>query len=173
MIKNIMAYDEAPYQIMQENDNFEIRFYDERIVIQTSFQASNSGFQKLFKYISGNNQSSTKIEMTTPVTMLPDQGQMVMQFFLPERFDLSSAPLPADDSVEIASIEEGYFAVIQYSGFASDKNFLKHVAILKNSLDQAQIETKGPAIKATYNGPFTLPNLRRNEAMFLVNWSKN
>lgn len=173
MIKNIMAYDEAPYQIMQENDNFEIRFYDERIVIQTSFQGSNSGFQKLFKYISGNNQSSTKIEMTTPVTMLPDQGQMVMQFFLPERFDLSSAPLPADDSVEIASIEEGYFAVIQYSGFSSDKNFLKHVAILKNSLDQAQIETKGPAIKATYNGPFTLPNLRRNEAMFLVNWSKN
>ena len=173
MIKNIMAYDEAPYQIMQENDNFEIRFYDERIVIQTSFQGSNSGFQKLFKYIAGNNQSSTKIEMTTPVTMLPDQGQMVMQFFLPERFDLSSAPLPADDSVEIASIEEGYFAVIQYSGFASDKNFLKHVAILKNSLDQAQIETKGPAIKATYNGPFTLPNLRRNEAMFLVNWSKN
>ena len=173
MIKNIMAYDEAPYQIMQENDNFEIRFYDERIVIQTSFQGSNSGFQKLFKYISGNNQSSTKIEMTPPVTMLPDQGQMVMQFFLPERFDLSSAPLPADDSVEIASIEEGYFAVIQYSGFASDKNFLKHVAILKNSLDQAQIETKGPAIKATYNGPFTLPNLRRNEAMFLVNWSKN
>ena len=49
MIKNIMAYDEAPYQIMQENDNFEIRFYDERIVIQTSFQGSNSGFQKLFK----------------------------------------------------------------------------------------------------------------------------
>ena len=111
--------------------------------------------------------------MTTPVTMLPDQEQMVMQFYLPSRFDLSSAPLPADDSVEIASIEEGYFAVIQYSGFASDKNFLKHVAILKNSLDQAQIETKGPAIKATYNGPFTLPNLRRNEAMFLVNWSKN
>ena len=173
MIKNIMAYDEAPYKIMHQGDNFEIRFYDERIVIQTSFQGSNSGFQKLFKYISGNNQSSTKIEMTTPVTMLPDQGQMVMQFFLPKRFDLSSAPLPADDSVEIASIEEGYFAVIQYSGFASDKNFLKHAAILKNFLDQAKIETKGPAIKATYNGPFTLPHLRRNEAMFLVNWGKN
>ena len=147
-----MAYDEAPYQVMHQGDNFEIRFYDERIVIQTSFQGSNSGFQKLFKYISGNNQSSTKIEMTTPVTMLPDQGQMVMQFFLPARFD------------------EGYFAVIQYSGFASDKNFLKHAAILKKSLDEAQIEIKGPAVKATYNGPFTLPHLRRNEAMYLVHW---
>ena len=172
MIKNIMAYDEAPYQIVQENNNFEIRFYDERIVIQTSYQGSNSGFQKLFKYISGNNRSSTKIEMTTPVTMLPDQGQMVMQFFLPERFDLSSAPLPADDSVEIASIKEGYFAVIQYSGRASDNNFLKHRNILNQRLLDDNIDISGPAIRATYNGPFTLPLLRRNEVMFKVLWNK-
>ena len=173
MINNSMAYEESSYKVMQQGDNFEVRFYEERIVIQTRFQGSNSGFQKLFKYISGNNQNATKIEMTTPVTMLPDQGQMVMQFYLPSRFDLASAPLPADGSVEIASIDEGYFAVIQYSGFASDKNFLKHAEILKDSLDQAKIEIKGPAIKATYNGPFTLPHLRRNEAMFLVNWSSN
>ena len=173
VIKNSMAYEEAPYKITYQSDTFEVRFYEERVVIQTSFKGSSSGFQKLFKYISGNNQNATKIEMTTPVTMLPDQGQMVMQFYLPSRFDLASAPLPADGSVEIASIDEGYFAVIQYSGFASDKNFLKHAEILKKSLDQAEIEIKGPAIKATYNGPFTLPHLRRNEAMFLVNWSSN
>ena len=93
-----------------------------------------------------------------------------MQFYLPSRFDLASAPLPADGSVEIASIDEGYFAVIQYSGFASDKNFLKHAEILKNSLDQAQIEIKGPAIKATYNPPWTLPLFRRNEVMFNIKW---
>ena len=166
-----MAYEEAAYQSVYQGEGFEVRFYEERIVIQTRFQGSNSGFQKLFKYISGNNQNATKIEMTTPVTMLPDQGQMVMQFYLPSRFDLASAPLPADGSVEIASIEEGHFAVIQYSGFASDKNFLKHAEILKKSLDQAEIKIKGPAIKATYNGPFTLPHLRRNEAMYLVHWN--
>ena len=32
------------------------------------------------------------------------------------------------------------------------------------------IEVIGPAIKATYDGPFTLPNLRRNEAIYQVDW---
>ena len=75
VIKNSMAYEEAPYKITYQSDTFEVRFYEERVVIQTSSKGSSSGFQKLFKYISGNNQNATKIEMTTPVTMLPDQGQ--------------------------------------------------------------------------------------------------
>ena len=32
------------------------------------------------------------------------------------------------------------------------------------------IEILNTAIRATYNGPFTLPFLRRNEAMFRVVW---
>jgi len=106
--------------------------------------------------------------MTTPVTVLQDNDQMVMQFYLPSRFNVNSAPLPADNSLEIATINAGYFAVIRYSGFASDKNFYKHSQILKRSLDNEKILTLGQPIKATYNGPFTLPQLRRNEAMYLV-----
>ena len=44
--------------------------------------------------------------------------------------------------------------------------------ILKENLIEDKIEIIGPAIKATYNGPFTLPMLRRNEAMFHVDWKK-
>lgn len=165
-----MAYEEANYQVVQKFDNFEIRAYEERYVIQVRYNNQNGAFQKLFNYISGKNQKSEKIEMTTPVTQYASGNEQVMQFYLPTRFDQKSAPIPLNDAVEIVSIESGYFAVIRYSGFASDKNFFKHASILKNSLEKENIEFKEPPIKATYNGPFTLPNLRRNEAMYLINW---
>ena len=52
----------------------------------------------------------------------------------------------------------------------ADKNFIKHASILKKILEKENIEFNEPPIKATYNGPFTLPNLRRNEAMYLIQW---
>ena len=118
-------------------------------------------------------KNQKKIEMTTPVTQYASGNQQVMQFYLPDRFDQKNAPVPLNNSVEVASIKAGYFAVIRYSGFASDKNFFKHASILKKSLEKEKIEFNEPPIKATYNGPFTLPNLRRNEAMFLIQWQDN
>ena len=165
-----MAYEEAGYQVVQKFENFEIRSYQERYVIQVRYNNQNGGFQKLFNYISGKNQNSEKIEMTTPVTQYASGNEQIMQFYLPARFDQKSAPIPLNNSVEVASIKSGYFAVIRYSGFASDKNFIKHANILKDALLKDKIEFKDPPIKATYNGPFTLPNLRRNEAMYLINW---
>ena len=50
-------------------------------------------------------------------------------------------------------------------GFASDGNFEEHYTELKAALDKDGMVIKGPPIKATYNSPFTLPFLRRNEAM--------
>ena len=168
-----MAYEEAYYQVVQKFENFEIRSYQERYVIQVRYNNENGGFQKLFNYISGKNQKSEKIEMTTPVTQYASDNQQVMQFYLPDRFDQNNAPKPLNNSVEVSSIKAGYFAVIRYSGFASDKNFFKHASILKKSLEKEKIVFNEPPIKATYNGPFTLPNLRRNEAMFLIQWQDN
>ena len=170
VVQDLMAYNESPYKVVHQTDTYEIRFYEERLLVQTQYTNQNNGFRKLFNYISGNNKKSEKIAMTTPVNVTQIENEYIMQFYLPNKYKPNEIPLPSDNSVIISSIEAGYFAVIRYSGFASDKNFYKHREVLKNKLNTENIEIIGPAIKATYDGPFTLPNIRRNEAIFQVDW---
>ena len=170
MVQNLMAYNESPYKVVHQTDKYEIRLYEERLLVQTQYTNQNNGFRKLFNYISGNNKQSEKIQMTSPVNVTQIENQYVMQFYLPNKYKPNEIPLPSDDSVKISSIEPGYFAVIRYSGFASDNNFYKHRDVLKSELNIDNVEVIGLAIKATYDGPFTLPNLRRNEAIYQVDW---
>ena len=167
---NVMAYEESKYDVVKSNEIYEIRKYSDRLAVQTISTMQNNSFRKLFNYISGNNETNEEIKMTTPVTQIKKKGNMIMQFYLPSNFNKDNVPNPTRSDVEIINIEGGYYAVIKYSGRASEKNFIKHKEILENELKKNNISILGPAIKATYNGPFTLPMLRRNEAMFEVNW---
>jgi len=165
-----MANEEAKYDVAKSNKIYEIRKYSDRLAVQALNTNQNNSFRKLFNYISGDNETNEKIKMTIPVTQMKKKGHMTMQFYLPSKFNKDNVPNPSRPDVEIVNIEGGYYAVIKYSGRASDKNFIKHKEILENELKKDNISIVGPAIKATYNGPFTLPMLRRNEAMFEVNW---
>ena len=166
---NCMAYEEANYKVVKKNNIYEIRKYSDRLVIETSISNEGSSFRKLFNYISGNNDKNEEIKMTTPVTQMQKKGNMTMQFYLPSRFNKENIPSPSNPDVKILNIKGGYYAVIRYSGRASDKNFIKHKSILENKLKKDDMLILSPPIKATYDGPFTLPMNRRNEAMFEIN----
>jgi hypothetical protein len=164
-----MAYEEANYEVTKKNEIYEIRKYSDRLAIEAEISNQGSSFRKLFKYISGDNENNEEIKMTTPVTQIEKKGNMTMQFYLPSRFNKSNTPNPSNSDIKILNIKGGYYAVIIYSGRASDKNFIKHKDILKKELKKDNILILSPPIKATYNNPFTLPLLRRNEAMFVIN----
>ena len=165
-----MANEEAKYDVVKSNEIYEIRKYSDRLAIQALNTDENNSFRKLFNYISGDNETNDEIKMTIPVTQMENKGNMTMQFYLPSKFNKDNVPNPSSSDVEIVNIEGGYYAVIRYSGRASNKNFIKHKEILENELKKDNISIVGPAIKASYNSPFTLPMLKRNEAMFKVNW---
>ena len=165
-----MANEEAKYDVVKSNETYEIRKYSDRLAVQALNTNENNSFRKLFNYISGDNETNEEIKMTIPVTQMVKKGNMTMQFYLPSKFNKDNVPIPSSSDVEIVNIEEGYYAVIRYSGRASNKNFIKHKEILENELKKDNISIAGPAIKASYNSPFTLPMLKRNEAMFKVNW---
>ena len=163
----LMAYEETNYEVVKENKIYEIRKYPNRLVIETNSVQGN-GFRKLFNYISGNNKENEEIKMTVPVTQEIKNENMTMQFYLPSKFNKDNVPKPVDSEVKILTIESGYYAVIEYSGRSSDKNFLKNKDILEKALKQDSLLVLSPPIRASYNSPFTLPILKRNEVMYRV-----
>ena len=176
------ALEENPYRVLAVNQIYEIREYDDRIAVQTSQKnGQNGAFRKLFKYISGSNISSVKIDMTTPVTQSVkidmttpvtqrfQDGKVIMKFFLPRKFQLETAPEPLSDDLSIVLIKGGKFAVIKYSGRSTYKNFEKHSKLLLEALAADKIQTVDQPIKATFNGPLIPFFVRRNEAMVRIN----
>ena len=178
-----MSYEEPEYSIVKKTDVYEVRQYKKRTVAEVTYGEEDSGFRVLFDYISGANKGSKEVEMTIPVTQSKEidmtvpvtqsttDGKMSMRFFLPRQYSKQNAPEPNDERVRIIDLPAEYFAVISYSGFASDGNFEEHYTELKAALDKDGMVIKGPPIKATYNSPFTLPFLRRNEAMYPLEWN--
>ena len=109
-----------------------------------------------------------EIKMTVPVTQEVKNGNMTMQFYLPSKFNKENTPEPSNSEIKLLTIEGGYFAVIKYSGRSSDQNFLKNKDILEKLLKQDNITILSPPIRASYNSPFTLPMLKRNEVMYRI-----
>ena len=173
-----IAYEETSYRILAANQIYEIREYDDRLAVQTIQEnGQNRAFRKLFKYISGSNISSTKIEMTipvtqsikidmtTPVTQKFQDGKIIMRFFLPRKFQLETVPQPLSEDLSITVVKGGKYAVMKYSGRSTVKNFEKHSKLLLEALSINKITTLGDPIKATFNGPLTPFFVRRNEVM--------
>ena len=176
-----IAYEEISYRILAANQNYEIREYDDRLAVQTSQEnGQNGAFRKLFKYISGSNTSSKKIEMTipvtqsikidmtTPVTQKFQDGKIIMRFFLPRKFQLEMAPQPLNEDLSIVVVKGGKYAVMKYSGRSTVKNFQKHSNLLLEALSVNNITILDDPIKATFNGPLTPFFVRRNEVMIRI-----
>ena len=176
------ALEETSYRVLAANQIYEIREYDDRIAVQTTQKnGQNGAFRKLFKYISGSNTSSEKIDMTTPVTQSVkidmttpvtqrfQDGKVIMKFFLPRKFQLKTAPEPLSEDLSIVLVKGGKYAVIKYGGRSTYKNFEKHSKLLLEALAADKIQAVDQPIKATFNGPLTPFFVRRNEAMVRIN----
>ena len=185
----VMAYEEPRFEVVGTRDGFELRRYASMLVAETDMPGGrdaggNAAFRRLFDFISGNNRSQQKIEMTVPVVMgaagekiemtvpvltLPGSGASpTMQFVLPARWTLESAPQPVDPSVRLRLLPQQWLAVRRYSGFTSESNFRAEADALSQALAAAGLTAMGPAQMAVYDGPFTLWFLRRNEVLVPV-----
>ena len=107
-----------------------------------------------------------KLEMTAPVKLdmtapVKDYDFNGMAFVMPNDFDPNI--IPNDSQVEIQKVEGQKLAVIRYSGFMGSRKMKAKYSELVEILDLNNIDYNDGAVYAAYNGPYTLPFLRRNE----------
>jgi effector-binding domain-containing protein len=183
-----MATEEAEYKVLLKEDNLEVRQYEPQIVaetvVDTEFEdAGSEAFGRLFKYISGNNQSqqeiamtapvgqvaeSQKIDMTAPVGQTQVDGQWVVSFMMPGSFTMDSIPKPNDDRIALRSVPEQTMAAIRYSGFWNESGYQKNKSRLEKWIDEKGYIATGAPVWARYNAPFMPWFLRRNEVLIPV-----
>ena len=182
------SYEQPAYEIIAEREGYEIRAYAPYLVAETTVPgdmdaAGGQAFRILAGYIFGKNVKagltesadapSEKMNMTVPVTSFPtltnaDQIQQTFQFVLERSYSMQTLPRPTDERVVIRQLPAQKLAVLRYSGRTTKKNFAKHRSELLRYLQRDGIATDGQARAAVYNGPFTLPFMRRNEVLIPV-----
>lgn len=165
------AYESAPYQVIETDGTIEVREYPDLVLASTESnleaRGNDGSFMRLFGYISGQNESKQKIEMTTPVFM--EQGSSKssgkMGFVLPGSIAEAGAPAPKRADVTIRKRPGGRFAVIRFSGVMSSEKANAQETKLREWLKTRSLEGETAAERAGYDPPFTPGPLRRNEVL--------
>jgi hypothetical protein len=130
------GYEQPPYTVLEQiEETVEVRDYGSRLAAEAIVEAGNAeagrndAFRLLFDYISGANQSQSKVAMTAPVevaaekiemtvpveTAAADDGRYTMRFFLPSAYTRATAPQPTDPRVRIVEVPEMTVAVERFS----------------------------------------------------------
>ena len=183
-----MAIEEAKYEVIKRDNKFEIRDYETHILAETVVEGSledagNEAFKRLFRYISGDNRSGDKVAMTAPVSQQPMRERIKMtapvgqrryeeswavSFMMPGSYTLETLPKPEDPKVTLRQVPARRMAAVRYSGFWSEKGYLRYKVELESWIDKMGLTVVGDAIWARYNAPFVPWFLRRNEILIPV-----
>ncbi len=169
------GYEGPAYEVISRTDGIEIRRYADVVGVVTPTATAgpgdrNSGFGRLFRYITGENEGGQKIAMTSPVLMEVDReaNEIAMIFVMPRETVEGGVPSPTRESVSVRTIPGGKFAVLRFQGHRSREAQLEALATLREGIARRGWTAQGDPVFAYYDPPWTPEFLRRNEVMLRV-----
>ena len=170
---NIMV-EKIEFEELKKIGNVEIRRYPSFLIAKVDGYG-DGGFNILFKFISGKNNSTSEISMTAPVIsqeiemtepVLSEGGSIA--FVMPSKYSMESVPKPVDDRIKLVEIPKRTIGVLRFSGRWSTSSFNKKSKQLLEQLAKEKIKTFGTVFSMRYSSPFTPWFLRRNEVAIEV-----
>ncbi len=172
------------YTVVEKRADYEIRRYEAYIIAETSQKDADgtSGFNELFRYISGNNVAASRIRMTSPVLKSDDgDGEKIpmsapvikraegasgrIAFVMPPGWTMERLPQPKSPAVTLREVPSCTVAVVSFSGVARADIIKMKTAQLLKALQRDGIQANSVPYVALYNPPWTPPFMRRNEVM--------
>lgn len=164
------GYESAPHRVVVREGRFEVRDYpDLRLATTRMPSGQDSGFMRLFRFISGGNERGEKIAMTTPVFMERGVGggEDSMAFVLPEA--MTNAPKPSASEVSLATVPGGRFAVHRFAAGRPETGLEAEAErALRAWIDGRRLTAEGRPTFAYFDPPWIPRWFRRNEVMLRV-----
>jgi glutathione S-transferase len=175
---------EPKYDVVDRVGEVEIRRYAPALVAEVSAagahdEAVAAAFDRLGRYIFGDNakraelpmtapvfqREGQRLPMTAPVTQRPDGGGWSLAFFLSNTLAPEEAPRPNDPGIELARAPERLVAALRYRGNNTDeKRHDARAELLAALAGHPKYAVDGGVYWAQYDGPFVLPFVKKNEA---------
>ena len=179
---------QVPYTVVGRVGEAELRRYPAAVTVETVADTDGAAFGRLYRYISGANDGGERLAMTTPVatrdgTRLPmtapvlvadegaaseAEGGVRMAFWLPDEYDVETAPRPTDSRVRVVAVPERTLAVRRFGGRATRRRVERAREGLRRDVERAATDAVGEPFFMGYDAPWTLPMLRRNEVGVVV-----
>jgi hypothetical protein len=180
------------FEMLGKEGHVELRRYDPMLVAEVAIAGDHArgvdeGFDKLAKYIFGENTTHAEMSMTNPVfqehgieesamagmaaPVVREKGLEAagdtwrISFVLPSKFSLVTVPKPLDPDIQLHDLPAATVGVVEYSGNNTEEHMEKAASILKAWLASTRRIALSPIRWAQYDAPFTVPFLKRNEAL--------
>ena len=169
---NNKKYETLHNEIIGSIHSVEFKIYDKYTKASVNTKAYNmnsasSNFPVLANYIFGGNKDNTQMAMTSPV-LYNMSNKSSFSFIMPKQFEINNLPSPNTDKIFFETIKNQCVAVMEFSGFANEKNCaVKHLELL-NILKKNNIAHNNDFMIAVYQPPYQLIN-RKNEIWVEVN----
>ena len=179
------ATEKPQYVVVKTDDKIEIRDYPVMLLAEVTVsgdrdEAANRGFRKLAGFIFGDNQTKSKISMTSPVVQMPqaekvksgkiksekismtapvmqtpsNDGTWTVNFMMPSKYSMENLPVPNDADIRIFETMPYRTISLRFSGRSSKKNIGKHQEKLNDYMAWKGLTALSGPEYAFYDAPF-------------------